>query len=735
VANWFLRDGIYQSGANISDAPLASEWTIVGEEFVPQAFLAPARTGSEVNVAVGCNVTASSIYGGDAKRWGPKFAVDSATSGNVNDGGMYHSNNDSPSDWFRVDLGAYYPISSIILFNRTGSAAITSRLDGCKIMVGKTSNLSEATLFASWNAYGTASERKFTNAAVTERMRYVWVQRNGTSNYLHFAEIHVNVATTANARAKSLQGATIPPLMAYEENNKGFYAEAFASHKSILSPSEALANDGFLLGDLNYGKVFQSGLATRPDLKLVFNEHLYLKAVQIYNSESTSLLDNASILVQRREDPPGTLTHLATWSDNIRSRILRIDNRDPELMEVEEVILRLHGKNRFLNISEMQAMCYYGENPDNANFTEADLILKRNAAKAALGLLYTDEKWNTDFGQWLAFQHMEPVEKAMILDDMADNPEYYLSFVAVGHSRIAVYPEVLINGTRNDGGVEAGYLPPIVPYNSAMQSMFNHVLTGKHHRWAAATAVIESDPLPDSASFLISRDGLSASEFASKLENLLAAPGGHRALVPQSSRPPRSITIDGVSFPPPLIANDGRNYGYIELSNAAAHEQLEYFVYSLSDLASSLATFGLQGLSNYVAGEVEIYRTTLFPNHNAENVPQPGLGNVEPTIVEVNDLGAVDTDVWHNHLVRIHDRVFRHLASSQASHRITPQQFSALLSQMHNANNFLLSATALDATPPPVASAPPSTTGPSIEDLDDNRRSGFDYFFGDDSGL
>src|SRR5262249_1590620 len=67
------------------------------------------------NVARGGKATQSSTgFGGDAFR-----AIDGKTSGNYSDGGQSHTEEGTNSPWWQVDLGAEYPIHSIVIWNRT----------------------------------------------------------------------------------------------------------------------------------------------------------------------------------------------------------------------------------------------------------------------------------------------------------------------------------------------------------------------------------------------------------------------------------------------------------------------------------------------------------------------------------------------------------------------------------------------------------------------------------------
>ncbi len=68
-------------------------------------------------------------FGGDAGR-----AIDGNTSGKYADGGQSHSEENTTSPWWQVDLGAEYPISSIVIYNRTDDG-FAKRLAGFTLQV------------------------------------------------------------------------------------------------------------------------------------------------------------------------------------------------------------------------------------------------------------------------------------------------------------------------------------------------------------------------------------------------------------------------------------------------------------------------------------------------------------------------------------------------------------------------------------------------------------------------
>jgi putative heme-binding domain-containing protein len=82
------------------------------------------------NVARGGKASQSSTaYGGEASR-----AIDGNTNGSYNAGGQTHTEENSADPWWQVDLGAEYPITSIVVWNRTDDG-LGKRLAGFTLRV------------------------------------------------------------------------------------------------------------------------------------------------------------------------------------------------------------------------------------------------------------------------------------------------------------------------------------------------------------------------------------------------------------------------------------------------------------------------------------------------------------------------------------------------------------------------------------------------------------------------
>src|SRR5207248_5766533 len=71
----------------------------------------------------------NTAHGGDAKK-----AIDGNRGGSYGAGGQTHTEENTANPWWEVDLGAEYPISSIVIHNRTDDG-LGKRLDGFTLKV------------------------------------------------------------------------------------------------------------------------------------------------------------------------------------------------------------------------------------------------------------------------------------------------------------------------------------------------------------------------------------------------------------------------------------------------------------------------------------------------------------------------------------------------------------------------------------------------------------------------
>lgn len=151
------------------------------------------------NLAQGKQATQiSTLSGADASR-----AVDGVINGNWAIGSVSHTNTTN-QDWWQVDLGQVYNISSINIFNRTDCCG--SRLSNYYIFVSdvpfSSTSLSTTLSQPGVSNYFSASEAGSPSTQVINRTgRYVRVQLNGAvfqSDYLSMAEVQVLGSSTTN---------------------------------------------------------------------------------------------------------------------------------------------------------------------------------------------------------------------------------------------------------------------------------------------------------------------------------------------------------------------------------------------------------------------------------------------------------------------------------------------------------------------------------------------------------
>jgi putative heme-binding domain-containing protein len=122
------------------------------------------------NVARGGKASQSgTAHGGDAAR-----AIDGNTSGKYGDGGQTHTPENSNNPWWEVDLGAEYPINSIVIWNRTDDglgkrlAGFTLKvLDGEKRIAYQQTKQPAPDVKAAYEVSGADPERVVRRAAMT----------------------------------------------------------------------------------------------------------------------------------------------------------------------------------------------------------------------------------------------------------------------------------------------------------------------------------------------------------------------------------------------------------------------------------------------------------------------------------------------------------------------------------------------------------------------------------------
>ncbi|NMO22241.1 Vps62-related protein [Pyxidicoccus fallax] len=141
------------------------------------------------NIALGKPTTQSSNYpgGGGAA----SLAVDGSINGSFGAGSVTHTNQQA-QPWWQVDLQGSYPLSTVVLHNRTDCCS--DRLQNFRVRVSE-----DGTNWHDYSFAGVApTQSTFT---INRSARYVRVQLNGT-NALSLAEVQVFPSTINLARGK-----------------------------------------------------------------------------------------------------------------------------------------------------------------------------------------------------------------------------------------------------------------------------------------------------------------------------------------------------------------------------------------------------------------------------------------------------------------------------------------------------------------------------------------------------
>ncbi|MDQ6924833.1 MAG: PEP-CTERM sorting domain-containing protein [Candidatus Eremiobacteraeota bacterium] len=149
--------------------------------------LLPAAATAQTNLALGKSAFASSVY--VPGMTDPGKAVDGITDGNYhNPASIFHSGN-PPRQWWYVDLGASYDISSIVFYNRTDSFG--ERIIGSTLGIFTVTpyTMSAAAPVQSFTFTSADAMQTFTPAAGTRTGRYVGIYN--PSDYLQIAELQV----------------------------------------------------------------------------------------------------------------------------------------------------------------------------------------------------------------------------------------------------------------------------------------------------------------------------------------------------------------------------------------------------------------------------------------------------------------------------------------------------------------------------------------------------------------
>ncbi len=159
-------------------------------------------------------------HGGVASR-----AVDGNVSGNWKDGSVTHTKGSpgSTNPWWKVDLGAVYPIGDIHIYNRTNCCS--SRLNGAKVMVGSIDSNTPSDYIEVATLNDTSEQ--IINAEGVEG-QYVYIYLEGNNKILSLAEVEVYEGE------KSFQAISLISPVLYDENDVTIYPNPLNSGQNII---------------------------------------------------------------------------------------------------------------------------------------------------------------------------------------------------------------------------------------------------------------------------------------------------------------------------------------------------------------------------------------------------------------------------------------------------------------------------------------------------------------------
>ncbi|WP_423998887.1 discoidin domain-containing protein [Maribacter sp. IgM3_T14_3] len=226
------------------------------------------------------------------------LAVDGTTDGKWVNGSVSHTKaKGSANPWWRVDLGAEYPIGAINIFNRTDEncwntvgSGCNNRLEGAKLFVGtfNSSNPSDYKEIATLNS---TIEQNLNGGNTVAR--YIMIYLEGSDKILSLAEVQVfEGKTTENSIATLYQHITYAGI-AYNLN-VGEYPNISMQGISLNSISSALVTDGYTLelySEINFeGEVLILDSDNSNFIQSNFNDKV--SSVKLYQTLEVTPVDN-----------------------------------------------------------------------------------------------------------------------------------------------------------------------------------------------------------------------------------------------------------------------------------------------------------------------------------------------------------------------------------------------------------------------------------------------------------
>ena len=225
------------TGNNISGIHIQ----VNGKEVKPTTAVAAAKkptttATSGTNIAKGKSCKASSVnFGGVASR-----AVDGNTDGAYGNNSCTHSN-DEKDPWWEIDLGAYYDVSKIVIWNRTDDCC-WNRLQGFYVMASEQqiTGCSTGSEFQFKNG-GALSFSSGSQSSMTlegnKKCRYIRIFIPGAIKILSLAEVEVfgqlSKSQTVSASQSSGDGIAV-----FEHTNYGGKTKSFGVGNHDITETE-----------------------------------------------------------------------------------------------------------------------------------------------------------------------------------------------------------------------------------------------------------------------------------------------------------------------------------------------------------------------------------------------------------------------------------------------------------------------------------------------------------------
>lgn len=195
-----------------ADAPelLSKKFNDIGSTIIVER-VKTANNATSENIAKGKSCKASSMnFGGVASR-----AVDGNTNGVYSNNSTTHSQ-DEKDPWLEIDLGAFYDVSKIVIWNRTDDCC-WNRLQGFYVMASETSisanSTNQSTLFTNGPLSFTSASQANMTLSGNKKCRFIRIFIPGSIKILSLAEVEVfgKLSSSQSSSASSAPAATSLP--------------------------------------------------------------------------------------------------------------------------------------------------------------------------------------------------------------------------------------------------------------------------------------------------------------------------------------------------------------------------------------------------------------------------------------------------------------------------------------------------------------------------------------------